>query len=164
MTFITFLFMQYVSIQNFCLNYFNRFMKNLKDRMRVFAGPPEQDYWLLSDESNKGRVFPVLYTISNELSNNAFQFISETNRIRKSNTVNDRFVRLPYISFEYHCGEQSLDLSDWIQTLRISENHTIDPKTLCALWSSLNYRILNFHNARINVITRQGASMEYHLS
>ncbi len=163
MTFITFLFMQYVSIQNFCLNYYNQFIHFVKERMRVFAGPPEQDYWLLNEGPNKGRVFPVMFTLPTQLNTNAFQFILETNRIRKMNS-NDRFVRLPYISFEYQCGELRQDLSDWIQTLRITENQTIDVKTLCALWSSLNYRVIDYNNAFVNVITRQGESMNLSLS
>ncbi len=164
MTLITTLFFNFVTLQNICLNYYERFMNYLKDRARIFAGPPRQDYWLFNNNNNRGRVYSILFDVPNNLMIDAFQFHNETNRIHKINSTIDQYVRLPYITFEYVKGEERVDLSDWIQTLRISQNHTIDHKTLLELFCILNHRVLNYNDARVQVTTRQGAELSYELS
>ena len=161
MSLITTLFFHFVTIQNFCLDYYERFILYLKNKARVFAGPPQQDYWLFNHNNNKGRVYSILFDVPNNLFVEAFQFHFQTNRIHKINSSSDIYVRLPYITFEYVKDEERIDLSDWIQTLRISQNYTIDHKTLLELYCVLNHRVLNYNEARICVTTRQGTELSY---
>lgn len=164
MSFITFVFFQYVWISNFCLEHYNQCLVWLKDKARFFAGPARQDYWLLDQDNNKGRVYSIMYEIPNQLTNETYQFHIETNRIHKMNNQGSRYVRLPYISFEYVHNNLRIDCSEWIQSLRISENHTISTKTLLELYCALHQRVLDYNNARVNVITRQGAELSYELN
>lgn len=163
MSLITTLFFHFVAIQNFCLAHYANFIRYLKNKARVFAGPAQQDYWLLNHNNNRGRVYSILFDVPNNLSIEAFQFHFQTNRIHKINSQNNNYIRLPYITFEYVKGEERVDLSDWIQTLRISQNYTIDHKTLLELFCTLNHRVLNYNDARIMVTTRQGTEMSYDL-
>jgi hypothetical protein len=164
MSLLTQLFFYYVSVQNFCLNYYGRFVRYMKDRARMYAGPPRQDYWLLNNDSNKGRVYSIMYDMPIQLVNQAFQFHIENNRIHKMNNNTSQYVRLPYITFEYQKDDLRIDLSDWIVSLRISQHELIDVKTLCELYCILNQRVFDYNGARINVITNQGAEMTHLLS
>ena len=163
MTLITRLFFHFVAIQNFCLAHYANFIMYMKNKARIWAGPAQQDYWLLNHNNNCGRVYSILFDVPNNLMIEAFQFHIETNRIHKMNSPVDRYVRLPYITFEYVKGEERVDLSDWIQTLRISQNYTIDHKTLLELFCTLNRRVLNYNDARVQVTTRQGTELSYDL-
>lgn len=164
MSLLTRLFFYYVGIQNFCLNYYERCMRYLRDKARTFAGPERQDYWLLNNDSNKGRIYSIMYEIPSQLLNHVFLFQIENNRIQKMGNNTSNYIRLPYIMFEYEKNNIKIDLSEWILSLRISQNELIDVKTLCELYCVLNQRVLDYNGARINIITRQGTQMTYELN
>ncbi len=155
--------MQYVAFQNFCLSTYERWINYLKQKAQIWAGPPRQDYWLLNGDQNKGRVYSMLFDVPNHIHNELFEFRIEHNRIHKVNS-NHHYVRLPYIMFEYVRNNERVDLSDWIHTLRISQNYTIDKKTLLELYSVLHQRVFDYTNAQIHVMTREGTELRFPLN
>ncbi len=138
-------------------------MNYLKQKARRWAGPPRQDYWVLNGDHNKGRVYSMLFDTPNHLQDELFEFRFDRNRIHKVNTNNNHYVRLPYILFEYVRNDERVDLSDWIHTLRISQNYTIDKKTLLELYSVLHQRVFDYSNSQIHIMTREGTELNFPL-
>ena len=132
---------QYIS---YVLDFFQKQKNNAVNSLREWLGPAPQNFWLLDD----GRVVPSSYVLPPHVARLAYVYVAETQHILgPGSELGARLRRAsPYLSVVIQQPqEESLDLSDWINELKVSPTPAIpfSLPQLVDLWSAVHHQYVN---------------------
>lgn len=120
---------------------------------RTYLGPEPQKIYILTN----GDVVLHSMTMDPTFLEGAFLYTPEDKRLTRDSGLENRYRPVGYLSIVIHNPSiRSIDLSDWIGSLRMNPQIRIDVRMYVRLWSVLTNTYIPSKNTTLDVVDNMG--------